>query len=107
MDWTVVKDWLILRGYAHEGYEVIEVGEDSVYLQDPIENTWISLFANHGNLIVFVGTIAPHISAGGDTGWACESPWDAIDYLKDHMESLWEALNIKIMEHYTKKMGEN
>ena len=107
MDWIVVKDWLIRHGHAHEGYEVVEVGEDSVYLQDPIENTWISLFVGHGNLKAYVGTVIPHISAGGDTGWACESPYDAIAYLEDFMEDLWEALNIKMMEHYTKEMGEN
>lgn len=103
MDWTVVKDWLISHGHAHEGYQIIEVGADDIFLQDPTENTWISMFVGHGQLQAYVGTVAPHLSAGGDTGWICESPWDAIDFLKDHMEDLWEALNVKIMEYYTKR----
>jgi hypothetical protein len=102
MDWTVVADWIINHGYACSDWECIEITDCSVYLADKTENTFISVFENGGRVVVFVGSLAPRISAGGDTDWTCESPWDAIDYLKDHMEGLWETLNIKMMEHYMK-----
>ena len=98
MDWTVVKDWLFNHGHAHEGWDHIEVTDDSIYLEDSFENTFISAFKNHGNLIVYVGTVNPDISVGGDTGFPCSSPWDAIDYFIDYLEDLFEALNIKLMK---------
>ena len=102
MDWQIVADWIINHGYAYSDWECIEITDCSVYLADKTENTFISVFENGGRVVAFVGSLAPHISAGGDTDWTCESPWDAIDYLKDHMEDLWETLNIKMMEHYRK-----
>ena len=95
MDWTVVKDWLIDHGYANENWDYIEVTDSSIYLKDDNENTYISAFQAHGNLIVFVGSVKPKISVGGDTGFACNSPWDAIDYFIEYMEDLWDDLGKK------------
>ncbi len=95
MDWTVVKEWLIQHGYAREDWDCIEITDSSVYLQDSIENTFISAFQSHGNLIVYVGAVKPKISVGGDTGFPCSSPWDAIDYFIDYLEELWEDLDKK------------
>ena len=102
MDWTVVKDWLILHGHAREDWECIEVTDNSIYLKDSFENTFISAFRAHGNLIAYVGTVNPKISVGGDTGFSCSSPWDAIDYFTDYLEELYETLNIKTIEYFTK-----
>ena len=98
MDWTVVKDWLFLHVHAHEGWDHIEVTDESIYLKDDFENTFISAFQAHGNLIVYVGAVKPKMSAGGDTGFPCSSPWDAIDYFIDHLEELFETLSIKMMK---------
>lgn len=95
MDWSIVKDWLIRHGHANEDWDYIEITDDSIYLKDSFENTFISAFQNHGNLIVYVGIVNPNISVGGDTGFPCSSPWDAIDYFTDYLEELWEDLGRK------------
>lgn len=95
MDWSIVKDWLIQHGHASEDWDRIEITYDSIYLKDDFENTFISAFQAHGNLIVYVGTVNPNISVGGDTGFPCSSPWDAIDYFTDYLEELWEDLGRK------------
>ena len=95
MDWSIVKDWLIQHGHANEDWDYIEITDDSIYLKDSFENTFISAFQAHGNLIVYVGVVNPNISVGGDTGFPCSSPWDAIDYFTDYLEELWEELGKK------------
>lgn len=98
MDWHIVQQWLEDHGHIHIGWECIDVGDDSIYCSDELENTFISIFTKgSGELVFYVGILRPKLSVGGNTGVYIESPYDVIDYLHDNMEDMYEALNRKVM----------
>ena len=99
MDWQVVADWLVSHRYVVEDWDNIEVTDVSVYCSDKNENTFISVFENGGYVVLFVGSLNPKISVGGDTDRPCNTPWDAIDYMQDYLDEYWDNLDRKIYKH--------
>lgn len=99
MDWTMVKDWLEDHGYINADWETCEVGDDSIYCEDEMENTFISIFTrSNQELIVFVGMIKPKLSCGSSTGVYVNSPYDVTDFLHDNLEDMFDELMRKSME---------
>lgn len=96
MDWIYVKEWLERHGYISDSWKQIEVTSKSIYCADPAENTFISVFVNGGFLVCFVGCINPKVYVGGDTDCPYSHYCDAINYLDDELENLFEALSRKM-----------
>lgn len=99
MDWNIVKDWLERHGHIRPDWETIEISNDGIYCSDTMENTIISIFTKVSTeLVVFVGTIKPKVSVGGNTGIYIQSIYDVTDYLSDIMTDLYESLEKKWQE---------
>ena len=97
MEWQIVADWLINYGYITEEWD-IEITDKSAYCSSKDENTFISVFENDGRVVLFVGSLNPRISVGGDTDTPCYNPWDAIYYMKDYLDEYWDNLERKFCE---------
>lgn len=96
IEWELVKDWLIDVGYITPEWEKIQVSGLGVYCSDTVANTSISVFENGGFLTCVVGCLNPRVYAGGDTDRRCESHWDAIYYMDDELEHLFDRMEAKL-----------
>lgn len=98
MNWNEVYEWLKSHGHVHENWDCIEIGDDSFYAEDKMENTFISIFTRgEGELVLYIGCQRPKISVGSGTGCYVSNCWDVIDFLEDNLEDMYDALMKKVM----------
>ncbi len=93
MGWNVVKEWLEDHGHINPDWETVEVQDNGIYCCDTMENTMISIFIKGSmELVVFVGTLKPKMSVGGNTGIYVQSVYDIDGYLSEILEDLYNRL---------------
>ena len=97
MNWNEVYEWLKSHNHIHEGWECIEVGDDSFYAEDEMENTFISIFTrSEDELVLYIGCLQPKVSVGSSTDCYVSNCWDVIDFLEDNLENMYDELMRKV-----------
>ena len=92
MNWDEVYEWLKNNGHIKDTWDYTSIDEDSLYSEDDIENTFISIFTRAGNeLVVYVGCLVPKISVGR-SGAIVHHHEDVINYLENNLEQMYDEL---------------
>ena len=92
-----VYNWLVDHGHINPPWKEIHVDEDSLYAEDPLENTFISIFYKSYGVAIFVGCLRPKISVGGDYSIDPDC-WSVINFLEDNLEEMYDKLMRKAVE---------
>lgn len=88
---TEIYNWLVDNGHINPSWEEIHIKEDSFYAEDPLENTFISIYTKSYGVVIFVGCLEPKISIGGDYSIDTDC-WSIIDFLENNLEDMYDKL---------------